>query len=139
MVSRQLQSMLECNSRSVVEVRWGEQTEPDSARIQVPLPALTAFESVDPALFHHDALFPRVPKTKALFGPPEAMATRTRGKHRARTHTINVYDTIIEPTRSPCFESRFHSLFESLGAHLQRLWWGWFGRAAVLRAARVSE
>ena len=81
-----------------------------------------------------------VPKTKLYFvGPPEAMATRTRGKHCARTHTINVYDTLIEPTRSPCFESRSHPLFESLGAHLRRLWWGWFEWAAALRAARVSE
>ena len=67
-----------------------------------------------------------VPKTKLYFvGPPEAMATRTRGKHCARTHTIDVYDTLIEPTRSPCFESTSHPLFESLGAHLRRL--GWVG------------
>ena len=79
-------------------------------------------------------------KTKLYFvGPPEAMATCTRGKHCARTHTIDVYDTLIEPTRSPCFESRSHPLFESLGPHLRRLWWGWFERAAALSAARVSE
>ena len=122
------------NSRSVVEVRWGEQTDPTSVRILVPLP--TYFYR-----FRIRGSCPiGVPKTKLYFvGQPEAMATRTRGKHCALTHTINVYDTLIEPTRSPCFESRAHPLFESLGAHLRRLWWGWFERAAALRAAKVSE
>ena len=46
----ELQSMCPRNSRSVVEVRWGEQTDPTSVRILVPLPALTVFESVDPVL-----------------------------------------------------------------------------------------
>ena len=46
--------------------RWSEcdgvkQTETDSARVQVHLPALTAFESVDPALL-------TVPKTSSSVG-----------------------------------------------------------------------
>jgi hypothetical protein len=106
------------------------------------IPLLSAFwYPCLPLPFSNPWILPyRGSKNKALLvGPPEAMATRTRGKHCARTHTIDVYDTLIEPTRSPCFESRSHPLFESLGAHLQRLWRGWFEWAAALRAARVSE
>ena len=58
MVRSQTTPMRPRNSRSAVGVRWGLQVETDSARVQVHLPALTDFESVDPALL-------TVPKTSS--------------------------------------------------------------------------